>query len=152
MRKIIVSIILAMGSLIANAISPFVEFAPIIAGGSDTSFNIQGGVSFKVHPNINIGAGAGFTQSWNFEYGPMIPIFVRTQAEHSFGNIAPYLSFDLGYEINTEETEYGAILVNPMLGVRIGRFYGGIGYLGHCYTASYMGTESNFVFRLGMKF
>lgn len=144
--------ILSIGSLVANAIDPFVEFAPIIVGDNAASFNIQGGITQKVHSNIRIGAGAGFTQDWNFEYGPMIPVFVRAQAEKSFGGITPYLSFDLGYEINTDSSEYGAILVNPMLGVEIGRFYGGVGYLGHCYTEGDGITGSNFVFRLGVKF
>ncbi len=152
MRKILIAMILGMGSLVANAIDPFVELAPIITGDNAASFNIQGGITHKVHPYIRIGAGAGFTQDWNFEYGPMIPVFVRAQAEKSFGGITPYLSFDLGYEINTESSKYGAILLNPMLGVQIGRFYGGVGYLGHCYTEGDGITGSNFVLRLGVTF
>lgn len=152
MKKLLLTLIVACSAFAANALTPFAEFAPIIAGDNNPAFNLQAGISHKVHPILSVGAGVGITQSWNFSYGPMIPIFVRGQLEKSVGGLTPYFSFDVGYEINTANTDHGAVLVNPMVGLRFGKFYGGIGYLGHCYTGKYSGTGSNFALRLGMNF
>ena len=109
--------------------NPFLEFQPVIAGDDHVSFNFQGGITGKVHPNIALGAGFGITEKWNFEHAPLIPIFGRAQFETRLGSLNPFLSLDVGYEINTDDTHWGAVLVNPMIGLKFGRWYGGIGYL-----------------------
>ena len=101
-----------------RAINPFLEFQHIQVGVGFTDFNIQGGITIKVHSYIRIGAGIGITERWNFYEYPLIPIFARGQFEGSLGSLNPFFSFDVGYEINTDDTSFGAILVNPMVGLK----------------------------------
>ena len=153
MKKFFLSLALAICSFVsARAIEPFLEFQPIQAGGGFTAFNVQGGITGKVHPNIRLGAGLGITERWNFETSPLIPIFVRGQLEGRLGSLNPFFSFDVGYEINTEDTSWGAVLVNPMVGLKFDKWHFGIGYLGHCWTPENAGTTSTFNMKLGYSF
>lgn len=152
MKKLLLSGALATAALSASAISPFLEFQPLQAGDDFTAFNVQGGFTSKVHPNIALGLGLGITEKWDFDNGPLIPIFGRAEFSGRFQNLTPFFSFDVGYEINTEHTDYGAVLVNPMIGLKFGRWYGGIGYLAHCWTPSHAGTTSCFNMKIGYTF
>lgn len=153
MKKFILSLLIVLsGVFSAKAISPFVEFQPVIAGDHYTAFNIQGGFTGKIHPNIALGLGVGVTEEWNFSEGPLIPIFGRFELSGPLGKLNPFLSFDVGYEINTENTHYGAVLVNPMIGLKFGNWYGGIGYLGHCWTPKHAGSTSCFNMKIGYQF
>lgn len=136
----------------ASAINPFLEVQPIQAGDGLTAFNVQVGITEKVHKNVRLGAGIGMTERWNFNDSPLIPIFVRGQIEGTVGGFNPFVSFDLGYEINTNNTSYGAVLVNPMVGLQFGKWYGGIGYLGHCWTHDGAGSTSCFNMKIGYNF
>lgn len=152
MKKILLSCALGVAALSASAINPFLEFQPVQAGKHYTAFNIQGGIKTKVHPNIDIGVGVGLTEKWNFDVAPLIPIFARGEVSGSIAGLHPFVSFDVGYELNTENTDYGAVLVNPMVGLKFGRWYGGIGYLGHCWTQGGSGTTSCFNMKIGYNF
>lgn len=152
MKKLFVSLILGLAAFTASAITPFVEFQPIQAGKDYASFNLQGGVKGNVHSNIAVGAGIGLTQRWNFDVAPLIPIFARVEASGKIRGLNPFFSFDVGYEVNTANTDCGAVLVNPMVGLKFGRWYGGIGYLGHCWTPKYAGTTSCFNMKIGYEF
>ncbi len=153
MKKLLTTLVVALaGAMCASAINPFLEFQPIQAGDGFTAFNFQGGITEKVHQNIRIGAGIGLTEKWNFNAGPLIPIFVRGQLEGKLGSLNPFFSFDVGYEINTENTKWGAVLVNPMVGLQFGSWYGGIGYLGHCWTPDHAGSTSCFNMKIGYNF
>lgn len=154
MKKVILSVAAALGTMLsASAISPFIEVQPLQVGKGDfTAFNVQVGLMRKVHPNFSVGAGIGVTEQYDFNTSPLIPIFARGQLEGRFGSLSPFFSFDVGYEINTENTDWGAVLVNPMVGVRYGEIYGGIGYLGHCWTPEYSGSTSCFNIKLGYIF
>ncbi|MBD5370692.1 MAG: hypothetical protein HDR80_06015 [Bacteroides sp.] len=152
MKKAILLATLGVASLSASAITPFLEFQPVIAGDHYTAFNFQGGITGKVHPNIALGAGVGITEKWNFDQGPLIPIFGRAEFSGRLGSLTPFFSFDVGYEINTENTDYGAVLVNPMVGLKFGNWYGGIGYLGHCWTQSGSGSTNCFNMKIGYNF
>lgn len=152
MKKFFLSLLFAASALAAAAVNPFFEFQPVQAGDDYTAFNFQGGIKTKVHPNIAIGAGVGITEQWNFKDGPLIPIFGRVEFSGGLGGLKPFFSFDVGYEINTEHTEYGAVLVNPMVGLNFGRWYGGIGYLGHCWTQKGSGSTSCFNMKIGYNF
>lgn len=152
MKKFILSLILGIGALTASAVTPFLEFQPVIVGDHYTAFNVQGGVTGKVHPNIALGAGVGITEQWNFNQGPLIPIYARAEFSGNLKGLKPFFSFDVGYEINTENTEYGAVLVNPMVGLKFGRWYGGIGYLGHCWTPKHAGSTNCFNMKIGYNF
>lgn len=152
MKKLLIALVLGASALGASAISPFLEFQPVIAGDDHVSFNFQGGITGKVHPHIRLGAGVGITEKWNFDSAPLIPIFARAQFETTISRLKPFVSFDVGYEINTDNTHWGAVLVNPMVGLQFGRWYGGIGYLAHCWTPSGSGTTSCFNMKIGYNF
>ena len=152
MKKFLLSMILAVVAVTASAVNPFFEFQPVQAGENYTSFNFQGGIKGKVHPNIALGVGVGITEQWNFKQGPLIPIFGRAEFSGSFKGFKPFFSFDVGYELNTANTEYGAVLVNPMVGLNFGRWYGGIGYLGHCWTQKGSGSTNCFNMKIGYNF
>lgn len=153
MKKFLLSLVIALsGALSASAVTPFLEFQPVIAGEDYVAFNFQGGFTGQVHPNIALGLGVGVTEKWNFEYGPLIPFFGRAEFSGRYRSIKPFFSFDVGYELNTENTDHGAVLVNPMVGLKFGRWYGGIGYLGHCWTGKHAGTTSCFNMKIGYCF
>lgn len=152
MKKFLLTIALGIAAFTASALNPFVEFQPIQVGDNFTAFNVQAGVTTKVHPDIAVGAGLGLTERWNFDVAPLIPIFVRGEYSTSFKGFKPFVSFDLGYEINTESTKYGAVLVNPMVGLKFSKWYGGIGYLGHCWTSKGSGSTNTFNIKIGYNF
>lgn len=152
MKKFLLTLMLGVATLSASAINPFLEFQPVQAGNHYTAFNFQGGIKGKVHPNIALGVGVGITEKWNFDVAPLIPIFGRAEISGSLGGFKPFFSFDVGYELNTENTDFGAVLVNPMVGLNFGRWYGGIGYLGHCWTQGHSGTTSCFNMKIGYNF
>lgn len=152
MKKLLLTLAVLFASLSSFAVTPFLEFAPIVVGGDECRFNVQAGVMEGVHPNIGIGAGIGITEQWNFNNGPLIPIFVRGNFHGRLGNLNPFFSFDLGYAINTEDTHWGAIVVNPMIGLNFGKWYGGIGYEGLCWTPKHAGSTSCFNMKIGYRF
>lgn len=152
MKKVLLSLALGAVTLSASAISPFLEFQPVIAGDHMVMFNVQGGIKASVHPHFSVGAGLGVTEKWNFDSAPLIPIFARGQFETSIGKFKPFVSLDLGYEINTAAIDCGAVLVNPMIGLSFGKWYGGIGYLAHCWTPSGSGATSCFNMKIGYTF
>lgn len=152
MKKILLTLILAIAGLSASAVNPFIEFQPVQAGKNFTAFNFQGGIAAKVHPNIGLGVGVGITEKWNFDVAPLIPIFGRAEFSGKIGGLNPFFSFDVGYELNTQNTDHGAVLVNPMIGLKFGSWYGGIGYLGHCWTQGGSGTTSCFNMKIGYNF
>lgn len=146
----LVGIIAAASS--AFAISPFVEFQPVIAGGHTCRFNVQGGIHEMMTKNIGLGAGIGITEQWNFDNGPLIPIFVRGDVSGRMGGFKPFFSLDLGYAINTEHTDCGAVLVNPMIGLDFGKVYAGIGYQALCWTPKHADATNCFNLKIGYKF
>ncbi|MBD5176301.1 MAG: hypothetical protein HDS25_05060 [Bacteroides sp.] len=152
MKKLLLSLALGLAAISASAVTPFLEFQPIQAGDDFTAFNFQGGFTGKVHPNIALGLGVGLTEKWNFDSSPLIPFFGRVDISGKMGSLNPFFSFDVGYELNTNDTDHGAVLVNPMVGLNFGRWYGGIGYLGHCWTQGHSGTTSCFNMKIGYKF
>ena len=148
----LITLALGAAAMSASAVTPFLEFQPIQAGDHWTAFNFQGGITGKVHPNIALGVGVGITEEWNFKNSPLIPFFGRVDFSGRLGRLSPFFSFDVGYELNTNNTDYGAVLVNPMVGLKFGNWYGGIGYLGHCWTQSGSGTTSCFNMKIGYNF
>ena len=152
MKTLLITLALGAAAMSASAVTPFLEFQPIQAGDHWTAFNFQGGITGKVHPNIALGVGVGITEEWNFKNSPLIPFFGRVDFSGRLGRLSPFFSFDVGYELNTNNTDYGAVLVNPMVGLKFGNWYGGIGYLGHCWTQSGSGTTSCFNMKIGYNF
>lgn len=153
MKKLLLSLVLAItGALTASAVDPFLEFQPIQAGDGHVAFNVQGGIMTAVHPNINLGVGLGITEKWNFNSGPLIPIFARAEFSGRLRSLRPFFSFDIGYEINTDDTHWGAVLVNPMVGLKFGNWYGGIGYLAHVWTPRHASATSCFNMKIGYCF
>ncbi len=136
----------------ALAISPFAEFQPIQAGKGWTAFNVQGGVTTAVHPVVNVGLGAGITERWNFTNGPLLPLFARCEVSTLLGRYKFFFSMDAGYEINTADTSCGALMLSPMLGFKFGKYYAGVGYLGHYWTPKHSGTTGTFSMKVGIDF
>lgn len=123
MKKYLLACVCAVaGFFSASAINPFVEFQPIQVGDGWTAFNVQGGVMANVHRDISVGGGIGITERWNFNHSPLIPIFARGEYSTSLKGFKPFVSFDLGYEINTDSPKHGAVLVNPMVGLKFNRW------------------------------
>lgn len=153
MKKTLLTLCMLLASFATSfAASPFLEFQPLIAGSGTTSFNVQGGVMQQVHPAVAVGVGVGITEHWNFNEGPLIPLFARGEFSFKAKGLSPYVSMDLGYEINTEDSHWGAVLVNPMIGLKFGRWYGGVGYLAHCWTPKHASSSSNFNMKIGYTF
>lgn len=152
MKKLLLTLVGIATSLSAMALNPFIEFQPVIAGGETCRFNVQAGIYEEMHSNIGLGAGLGITEQWNFNYGPLIPIFVRGDVHGNMGSLKPFFSLDLGYSINTENTDWGAVLVNPMIGLNFGQWYGGIGYQALCWTPKHAGTTNCFNMKIGYRF
>lgn len=152
MKKLFVSLAVLLSSISCFAINPFLEFAPVIAGGNTCRFNVQGGIYEKMHPNFGLGAGIGITEQWSFDNGPLIPIFVRGDVSGKVGGLNPFFSLDIGYAINTENTSCGAVVVNPMIGLNFGRWYGGIGYEALCWTPKHADSTSCFNMKIGYRF
>ncbi|MDE5813616.1 MAG: hypothetical protein K2H72_04955, partial [Muribaculaceae bacterium] len=74
MKKLLLSLVGIFAAVSsAFAITPFVEFQPVIAGGNTCRFNVQGGIHEMMTKNIGLGAGIGITEQWNFDNGPLIP-------------------------------------------------------------------------------
>lgn len=151
-KQLLALSIAAAAAFSASAVNPFFEFQPVQAGDNFTAFNFQGGVKTNVHRNIAVGVGVGLTEKWNFDQGPLIPIFARGEVSGKLGSFSPFVSFDVGYELNTANTDHGAVLVNPMVGLKFGKWYGGIGYLGHCWTQGGHGSTSCFNMKIGYNF
>lgn len=152
MKKLLLCIALALAALTSQAVNPFLEFQPVQAGDDFVAFNVQGGFTGKVHPNIALGLGLGITEKWNFDSSPLIPIFGRAEFSGRISRLNPFFSLDIGYEINTNDTDCGAVLVNPMIGLKFGHWYGGIGYLAHCWTPKHAGSTSCFNMKIGYTF
>lgn len=146
----LVGIVAAFSS--AFAMNPFVEFQPVIAGGNTCRFNVQGGIHEMMTSNIGLGAGVGITEQWNFDNGPLIPIFVRGDISGKMGSFKPFFSLDLGYAINTENTDWGAVVVNPMIGLNFGKVYAGIGYQALCWTPKNASASNCFNLKIGYNF
>lgn len=152
MKKLFLTLIAAAASLSSFAVSPFLEFAPIVVGGDECRFNVQAGITESVHKNFNLGAGLGITEQWNFNCGPLIPIFVRGEVHGRVSTLHPFFSMDVGYAINTEDTYWGAVVVNPMIGLNFGQWYGGIGYEALCWTPKHASSTSCFNMKIGYHF
>lgn len=147
-----IAALFALSASAAYAAQPFLEFQPVQVGDGFTGFNFQGGVTTPIHPNISVGVGVGLTEKWNFDSSPLIPMFGRIEGSGTIGGLKPFFSFDVGYELNTNNTAHGAVLVNPMVGLKFTKWYGGIGYLGHCWTDKGAGATNCFNMKIGYLF
>ncbi len=127
-----------------------VDFGPVInlQKGGGTSLGVNVAATRQVHEYLNLGAGTGFVESFNFDAGPVIPFFARLHAEKTNASFSPFLTFDMGYYLNTENTNYGGFMFNPTLGVRFGDILCGVGYLGVVHN----GVGSHLNIRLGYAF
>lgn len=152
MKKLLLTLVGICATISAFAISPFVEVQPVIAGDGLCMFNAQAGIREEMVPNLGLSAGVGITQEWNFESSPLIPIFVRGDYNFNAGSVKPFVSLDLGYAINTNDTDHGAVVVNPMIGLNFGKVYAGIGYQAYCWTEKHADASSMFNLKLGYRF
>ncbi|MDE5653465.1 MAG: hypothetical protein K2I48_08390 [Muribaculaceae bacterium] len=150
LKKILLCSALLTGAITASAITPFAEFQPIQVGYEWTAFNLQGGFTCKITDNISLGAGLGATQDWTFQTSPLIPVFGRFDASGKIKDFNTFFTFDLGYELYTYDPCIPIILVNPMVGLKFNKWYGGIGYLGHCLTSK--GYINCFNMKIGYTF
>ncbi|MDE7386431.1 MAG: hypothetical protein K2N28_04780 [Muribaculaceae bacterium] len=106
------------------------DVANINVKGNTPSFSIGLGAYQKVHPNVMAGFGAQITESWKFKGNPSIPVFVGLHAEKFGEKMSPMLDFTTGFSFNTSEIDYSSYYLNPMIGVRFGKYGLGVGYLG----------------------
>lgn len=132
----------------------FIELQPIFstADGASHSLNLQVGALKHINDNFLIGGSVGVAESFDFDVSPNIPILLRAQAEHDFNGISPFISFDLGYSINTENIEYGSIVANPTVGIRYSNVYIGVGYYAAIPTKSGLKTGNNINLKVGYMF
>ena len=109
-----------------------VELNPVFSTveGVDPSFNLNFSVTRRVSEYLSIGAGLGVVESFDFSTNPTIPIFARFNVENFQKKLSPFLTFDVGYGLNTDNFDYGGLIINPTVGVRFGHFSLGVGYYG----------------------
>lgn len=129
--------------------STFVEIQPIV--GDYDALNVNFGVMYKANKNLSFGGGIGLMEPYKFNVAPTIPIFVRAQAETALEGVTPFVSFDAGFGACTEDFDASPIIINPMVGVKFGDVYAGIGYHGAIPTKG-DGIASSVNFRLGYQF
>lgn len=133
----------------------FVELQPNIALDKHvpSTIGVDIGVLTKVNDNFSFGGGIGFREKFKFNSGSL-PIFVRVQAEGNNGNIIPYGSLDLGYEISLSDVDNASgIIINPTIGLKFGAFSLGVGYYGTVNASGGSGgISSNINLRLGYTF
>ncbi len=127
-----------------------VDFGPVINlhKGGTTSLGVNVAATRQVHEYLHLGAGTGFIETFKFDAGPAIPLFVRAHAEKPDTEMSPFFTFDMGYCLNTENTRNGGFMFNPTLGVRFGDILFGLGYYGVVHN----GVSSNLNIRLGYAF
>ena len=132
----------------------FIELQPIFstADGASHALNLQVGALKHINDNFLIGGSVGVAESFDFDVNPSIPILLRAQAEHNFSGISPFISLDMGYSLNTEDFEYGSVVVNPTVGVRYSNFYIGVGYYAAIPTKSGLKTGNNINLKVGYMF
>ncbi|MDE7472758.1 MAG: hypothetical protein K2M68_04140 [Muribaculaceae bacterium] len=128
------------------------DVANINVKGNTPSFSIGLGAYQKVHPNVMAGFGAQITESWKFKGNPSFPIFVGLHAEKFEEKMSPVLDFTTGICLNTSEIDYSSYYMNPMVGVRFGRYGIGVGYLGSIAMAEGAQWESYINIRLAYYF
>lgn len=135
MIKTFIAAVLMTVSVCADAqekSSGFLEFQTgIPVPNGNPSLEIRGGFLKRVDSNVKLGAGLGVIENSSFNATPQIPVFGR--AEFLFtntGNVRPYISFDLGSNINVEHIDYSLLFINPMIGAYFNRFNMGVGYVG----------------------
>lgn len=129
--------------------STFVEIQPIV--GDCDALNVNFGVMYKANKNLSFGGGIGLMEPYKFNVAPTIPIFVRAQAETALEGVTPFVSFDAGFGANTGNFDASTIMINPMVGVKFGSVYAGIGYHGAIPTKG-SGIANSVNFRLGYQF
>lgn len=127
-----------------------VDFGPIISlqKGGNTSIGVNVAATRQVHEYLSLGAGTGFIETFKFDKGPVIPLFVRAHAEKNGVDMSPFLTFDMGYDLCTENTRAGGFMFNPTVGVRFGDILFGFGYRGTVHN----GVSSCLNIRLGYAF
>lgn len=89
-----------------------VEFDPVIytQKGADAGFNLKMTATRHISDYMGIGFGLGVNESFNFGTAPSIPIFARIHAEDYSRHATPFFDMDLGYNLNTDNFDYGGIL------------------------------------------
>lgn len=113
----------------------FVELEPAVNVQGGSFFGkVNVGGAFHVADNFYWGLGAGFSTDANFEsFG--IPIFTRLIYNNRTKTVSPYISVDMGYELNTNDFSYGTVLLSPTFGVKFGNMYTGLSYIGNIATS-----------------
>lgn len=98
--------------------------------GYTPEFSFQLTASRQINDYMGLGIGLGIQECFNFKTAPTIPIFARFHAEEYGRKWSPFLDFDLGYGLNTENFDAGHLILNPTVGIRYGSVAIGVGYRG----------------------
>lgn len=113
----------------------FVELEPAVNVQGGSFFGkINLGGAFHVADNFYWGLGAGVSTNTSFETFS-IPIFTRLVYNNRTKTVSPYISLDMGYELNTDDFSYGTVLFSPTFGVKFGNVYTGLSYIGNIATS-----------------
>ncbi len=133
---------------------PFIELQPTIGLGTGSSGSLQllGGSTWKMNESFSLGFGAGVNSSFKFNAIPSIPAFVRTKVDFSQGNVVPFAMLDLGYNFIIDDFDLSSVLVSPTVGVRMGSYSLGVGYIASIPTKSGLSVGHNLAFKLGYLF
>lgn len=133
----------------------FIEFQTDIptAKHSKPDIGVKGGYLFGVDSNIKLGMGLGLEECVEFKTAPAIPLFLRSEFLISdSGGTLPFIDFDLGYNLNTENLDYGTLFINPMIGLRFNKVSIGVGYYGSTAFTDNSSWNNSISIRLGYNF
>ena len=133
---------------------PFIELQPTIGlgTGSGASLQVLGGSTWKMNDAFSLGFGAGVNSSFKFNAIPSIPVYVKSKFDFSSGKTVPFAMLDLGYNFNIDDFDYSSVLISPSVGVRMGSYYLGAGYIASIPTSGSFGVGHNIAFKLGYMF
>ena len=105
-----------------------------------------------MNESFSLGFGAGVNSSFKFNAIPSIPAFVRTKVDFSQGNVVPFAMLDLGYNFIIDNFDLSSVLVSPTVGVKMGSYSLGLGYIASIPTKSGLNVGHNLAFKLGYLF
>ncbi len=159
MRKGYILLACALSALTAPAQDKWqgsVEFEPTFwtYKGATPSLGLNFTATRSVNEIMSLGFGLGIAESAKFQGNPTMPVFIRAHVEQSSAErkLSPFVNLDLGYSMNFDNFDYGAVIINPTVGVRYGHVSLGVGYMGSIGTWSGAKMSSGINLRLAYHF
>jgi len=140
LRSLIPAIFAATGVLLSASVNASADdqwrgvfnFDPVQVNfkGGTANFNIGLSAYRQVHEKVSLGFGLQLLEPWNFKIAPSFPLYAGIHYENFGERFTPTFDFNTGISLSSENFDYSAFFINPMIGFRYGKFGAGIGYHG----------------------